>query len=414
MTSSGTPPYRPREITSSLRRALATMPVVALTGMRQVGKSTLLRREPTLAGRRYLSLDDFATLEAARRDPEALLAGEEPITIDEAQKASDLLSVIKQSVDRDRRPGRFLLSGSANFALLQDVAESLAGRAVYLVLSPFSRREIEGTTGQTPFLVGFANRPSLPPVRPSARRVEAAEVLAGGMPSVCLGQVVDPSLWYLGFVQTYLERDIRDLARVADLVSLHNLLVLTALRTGQVLNISGIARDAKLKSATATRHLGLLEASFVVRRLGPFLANRATRLIKSPKLYMTDPGLVCHLAGLTEPAEAERDPLWGALLETWVALNLLSILEAHWPTARLHFWNVQGRHEVDFVIEAGRTSLAIEVKAAARWDERDLSGLRALLAATPGCQAAILAHNGTDAVSLGDRLWAIPLGMIVG
>lgn len=405
--------YYQRDITPLLLAALRVMPVVMLTGMRQVGKSTLLQHVPELAGRRYVSLDDFAQLEAARRNPEAFVSGDEPLTVDEAQKCPELLAVIKRAVDRDRRPGRFILSGSANFALLRDITESLAGRAVYLTLHPFSRREIVGAVAREPFLVRFFRSGAVADGEPAVRPVSSAEVTRGGMPPVCLGLAGDPALWFRGYEQTYLERDVRQLSQVADLISFRKLLVLTALRTGQILKVSELARDAGLSTTTAARYLGLLEASFVVRRLGPCLANRASRLIKSPKVYLTDSGLACHLAGISGDADPELDPLWGSMFETYVAANLSAILEARWPEARLSFWHIQGRHEVDFVVEVGRETLAIEVKAGSRWSDRDLSCLRAFLASTPGCRAAILAHNGTDVACLGERLWAIPLGLLL-
>lgn len=234
------------------------------------------------------------------------------------------------------------------------------------------------------------------------------------MPPVCLGDIADPQVWFKGYEQTYLERDVRALSQVADLTVFRNLLMLAALRTGQILKASELARDAKLSAATVSRYLGLLQISFVIRLLEPSLNNRSSRLIKSPKLYLTDSGLAGYLTGASSPdASSPGDPIWGALLENHVATNLAALLEAHWPSARLFFWSIQGRQEVDFVIEAGRKTLAIEVKAATRWHERDLGGLKAFLAATPSCQAGILAHNGTDAVSLGDRLWAVPLGMLL-
>lgn len=404
--------YYPREISPVILDALADMPVVVVTGMRQVGKSTLLQREPQIAQRRYVTLDDFAHLEAARRNPEGFLGGAEPLTIDEAQKCPELLPVIKRMVDRDRSPGRFLLSGSANFALLRDITESLAGRAVYLTLHPFTRREIAGSLKEEPFLVRFFHSAHIPAGQSGIRPVEASEIQRGGMPSVCLGEVRKPRLWFKGYEQTYLERDVRELSRVADLIAFRHLLLLTALRTGQILKVSELARDAKLNAVTAGRYLGLMEASFVIRRLGPHLANRASRLIKSPKLYMTDSGLACHLAGVSAP-DSTDEPLRGALYETYVAQNLSGIVEAHWPDARLSFWNVHGRHEVDFVIEVGREVLAIEVKAASRWNDRDLSGLKAFLSGSPHCRAAILAYNGTQAVQLDERLWAVPLGMLL-
>jgi hypothetical protein len=390
------------------------MPVVILTGMRQAGKTTFLRNQPGLEGRRFVTLDDFAELRAAQADPERFIASDQPLTIDEAHKCPDLLNVIKMAVDRKRTPGRFLLSGSANLLLLKGVSESLAGRAVYLPLHPFNRRETGGRTDRRPYIMEFFHKAELPPQTKAPQPISPQEVLAGGMPIVCLGGVQDHALWFRGYEQTYLERDIRDIAQVENLMALRGLLRLGALRTGQLFNLSHFGRDVKLSALTTSRYLSLLEASFVVYRLAPYLRNRSSRLIKSPKLYQTDAGLAAYLAEFhISDRLALGDPLYGALFETYIAQNLLAIIEAQWPRARLYFWGVHGRHEVDFVVEAERECLAVEVKASSRWDERDLAGLKAFLAATPNCKAAVLGYNGTEAVALGDRLWAVPLALLL-
>lgn len=403
--------YLPREISQRVERALDALPVVVVTGLRQTGKTTFLRHDPKLSGRRYVSLDDFATLEAARRDPEALLAGSEPLTIDEAQRCPELLVALKRAVDRRRAKGHYLLSGSANFALLKGVTESLAGRAVYLTLSPFTRRERVEATRDRPVVLRLLHT-GMPP-KTESDRVRDSDVLAGGMPVAALGAAKDRDLWFLGYEQTYLERDVRSLAQVADLVSFRNLLRLAALRGGQILNASELARDAKMTTATANRYLGLLETSFVITRLAPHLRSKTTRLIKSPKLYVADSGLAAHLTAVRDLHATADEPLRGALFETYVHQNLLGILAAQEERVELAFWNVQGRHEVDFVLTSGRRSLAIEVKAASRFTERDASGLRAFLDSTTGAVAGVLAYNGHEVVSLGDRIFAVPLGLLL-
>ncbi|HEY3999420.1 MAG TPA: DUF4143 domain-containing protein [Candidatus Xenobia bacterium] len=157
-----------------------------------------------------------------------------------------------------------------------------------------------------------------------------------------------------------------------------------------------------------------METSFTLHKVGPYLPNRSSRLVKSPKTYLADAGLAAHLAGVLDLDPAADEPLRGALVETYVVQNLTSLLESWWPAASLSYWNVQGRHEVDFVLEEGRACLAIEVKAATRWSPRDLAGLRAFLDTTPHCRAAVLAHNGTQAARLDERLWALPLGHLLG
>jgi predicted AAA+ superfamily ATPase len=402
--------YLSREITPRLERALRQLPVVVLSGLRQSGKSTLLQHEPTLArGRAYRTLDDFATLAAARANPESLLA--DPAILDEVQRCPELLLALKQRVDEARRPGRFILSGSANLALLGHVADTLAGRAGYFTLHPMTRRELRRKTDRPPFLATFLNSPTLPARK--AEPVSEQEVLTGGLPPVCLGPAEGVAEWFRAYVQTYVERDVRQLSQITDLVAFRTLAQLAALRTGQVLVISTLARDAKLNAVTAGRYLDLLEASFLIQRLPPFLKNRSSRLVKSPKLYFTDSGLAAHMAGVSSLEPGRDDLLRGAFFETYVAHNLAALLEAHLPDARLAYWHEQGRHEVDFVIEANRTVVGIEVKAATRWSEADLSGLRAFLERTPACGAAVLAYNGKEAAKLDDKVWAIPLGHLL-
>jgi predicted AAA+ superfamily ATPase len=383
---------------------------LVLTGLRQAGKSTLLRNETELAsGRTYSTLDDFATLAAARSNPESLLTG--PVILDEVQRCPELLVAVKASVDERRQPGRFILSGSANLALLGHVSETLAGRAGYFTLHPMTRREQRAATGPEPFLMKFLKSPLAPPG--ACDPLTDTEVLTGGLPPACLGEPDGVSEWFRAYVQTYVERDVRQLSQVTDLVSFRTLAQLAALRTGQVLAISALASDAKLNAVTAGRYLSLLEASYLIRRLPPFLKNRSLRLVKSPKLHFTDSGLAAHLAGVASIDPNRDGNLRGALYETYVAQNLCALLDAHLPDAQLSYWHEQGRHEVDFVIETDRKVFAVEVKAATRWSASDLSGLRAFVERTPDCLAAVLAYNGTQAVKLEERLYAIPLGHLL-
>jgi len=406
------PDYHARDISAEVARALKSMPVTVVTGMRQTGKTTFLRSEPSLSDRTYISFDDFAQLEAAKSDPDGFLSQGSPMTIDEAQKCPEIFGAIKRAVDKKRISGRFLLSGSANFTILKNITESLAGRAVYLAIHPFNRREVARNTGEEPFIKKFFEKQDLRPARP-ARSVRPEDIMLGGMPTVCLRQVKDPAVWFKGFEQTYLERDVREMSQIGNLMALRALLRLAALRTGQLLSPSELGRDAKLSAATASRYLSLFDASFLITRIAPYLGNRASRLIKSPKLYLSDSGLAGYLASVDPGSDVRQDPLFGALFETYASQNLLSILAAKWQSAGLYFWAVQGRNEVDFVIESGRACLALEFKSAARWHDRDLAGLKAFLSATPHCKAAILCHNGEDAVKLGEKLWALPVGLVL-
>ncbi len=402
--------YLPRDIADQVVSALADMPVVVLTGMRQTGKSTFLQQQPELAGRKYVTLDDFAQLAAAKADPDSFVDSVEPLTIDEAQRCPELFVAIKRAVDKKRVPGQFILSGSANFLLMKNISESLAGRAVYFNMHPFNRRERHGQTAATPFIKRFFKEQSIAGLG-EVPAITSAEIVNGGMPSVCLGELKESTFWFKGYEHTYLDRDIRDLGRIGDIIPFRGLLHLAALRTGSILNVSDLGRDARLKSATVTGYLSVMELSCICYRMAPYLRNPASRLIKSPKFYLGDAGLACFLAEVEELVP--DSPYKGAMTETFVAQNLVSILHATWMRANICFWNIQGRHEVDFIIETGNSCLAIEVKAAERWEQSDLTGLKAFLAATPHCLAGILAYNGTAPVRLGEKLWALPLSLLL-
>jgi predicted AAA+ superfamily ATPase len=401
--------YMPREITPAIISALDDMPVIAITGMRQTGKSTFLQQQAELQGRKYITLDDFAQLAAARANPDGFIETDKPIIIDEVQRCPELFIAIKRAVDRKRSPGKYILSGSANFLLMKNISESLAGRAVYFNIHPFTRRELNEQLSDKPFIRKFFENPSIESL-PEAPPIPLSEIIKGGMPSVCLGSMKNTTNWFKGYEQTYLERDIRDLSRIGNIIPFRGLLHLAALRTGGILSISELGRDARLTSATVSNYLSIMEVSCIFYRLAPYLKNPASRLIKSPKFYMGDSGLACYLAGKEDLTD---DPLKGAIVETYVAQNIVGIIDSAWPQANLYFWNIQGRHEVDFIIESGDSCIAVEVKASERWDKGDLAGLKTFTAATPHCKAGILAYNGTTPVSLGGKLWAIPLAMLL-
>lgn len=404
--------YFERDLASTVLRALKNMPVVAITGLRQTGKTTFLQHQFPSEARRFVSFDDFAQLSAAKSDPDRFVDSDEPLTIDEAHKCPEIFTAIKRIVDKERKPGQFLLSGSANFTLLRGITESLAGRSIYFQMHPFSRREIDRRVGEQPFLERFfENRQT--PKQKEFKPVKSEEILKGGMPTVCLGDVEDRTFWFKGYEQTYLERDIREISQIENIVAYRNLLHLVCLRTGQILNVSQFGRDAKLPSATTSRYVSLLETSFVISKLNPYLRNKASRLIKSPKVYISDSGLAFFMVGVDKFRMDYQEPLLGALFETYIAQNLFAIITARWKEAQLYFWSIQGRNEVDFIIEVGRSCLALEVKSSTRWQKNDLSGLEAFLAATPHCVAGVLCYNGTEAVRLGERLWALPLGLVL-
>ena len=404
--------YFQRDLAPAVGKALRNMPVVVITGLRQSGKTTFLQHEFPTDKRRFITFDDFAQLSAAKADPDHFVTTDEDLTIDEAHKCPEIFTAIKRVVDKKRRPGQFLLSGSANFMLLKKITESLAGRSVYFGMRPFTRREINERVAENSFLESFFEEQTIPG-RGKYKPIKPGEILNGGMPSICLGSIEDRTFWFKGYEQTYLERDIREISQIENIIAYRNFLHLACLRTAQILNLSQLGRDAKLSSITTSKYLSILETSFILSKLNPYLRNKASRLIKSPKIYISDSGLACYMAGIHALQVDEREPLLGAMFETYIAQNLISIVGGRWKEAELYFWSVQGRHEVDFIIEAGRNCLAIEVKSSARWEKKDLSGLEAFVNSTPPCVAGILGHNGTEAVRLSEKIWALPLDLIL-
>lgn len=402
--------YKPREIAKPLLEALDNMPVVVLSGMRQTGKSTLLLKQPEFKNRKYFTFDDLSVLRAAKEHPENLFESGEPITIDEAQKYPEILNHIKREVDKNRKPGKYIISGSSNFLLLKNCVESLAGRAVYLTLRPFTRRELLGNTHESPAIVHFIQKGSFPARQTS--KVRFQEVSTGGMPSVCLGEVKNPAIWFRGYEQTYLERDIRMLTQVADIGGFHTLLQLVALRNAQILKQSELSRESKLNAMTVSRYISLMETSCVLYRVLPHLKNRTSRLVKSAKVYMSDTGLARALSG-TGAVEA-NEMLRGALWENYVVNNLESLLHSYLPDTNITYWNIQGRYEVDIILESGNTTIAIEVKSGSRYDSRDLTGLRAYMNSSKNCIAGILAYNGTELLKLDDKIYAVPIPLLIG
>lgn len=396
----------PRLVTHSLLDRLRVMPAVVVTGARQTGKSTLVQ-DLVPGGRSYFSLDDLDVVDAARRDPEALVGGSGPVTLDEVQREPDLLHAVKRAIDKDRKPGRFLLTGSANLLLMRKVSESLAGRASYLTLWPMTRREQRGlgrcglwddllATRDQNWLDLLAAQPDEPEDwRALARR--------GGFPTpaVHLSKAADRAVWFDGYVRTYLERDLQTLSAVAALPDFRRLMRAACFRLGQLLNQTELGRDVALPQPTVHRYLNLLETSYVLVRLPAYAVNRTKRLIKSPKLYWGDTGVALHLAEGADPN--------GAHLENLVLQDLLAWRDARLEQAELFYWRTTIGEEVDFVIEAGGRLLPIEVKASGRprlGDARHLRTFRAEYGRK--ARAALLLHTGKTLEWIAPDVLAVP------
>jgi len=401
----------PRLVGAALTERLRVMPAVVVTGARQTGKSTLV--EHLVPGkRRYATLDDLDVLDAARRDPEILVGGKNPITLDEVQREPGLLRAVKHAIDRDRSPGRFLITGSANLLLMRQVSESLAGRASYLTLWPMTRREQRGLgrCGRWDELLATPDANWRDLLAAGEDRAEDWRVLArhGGFPTpaLALSETAERQIWFDGYVRTYLERDLQDLASISALPDFRRLMRATCLRLGQLVNQTELGRDVALPQPTVHRWLNLLETSYLLVRLPAYAVNRTKRLIKAPKVYWGDIGVALHLAGVEEPR--------GAHLENLILQDLLAWRDARIDQTELAYWRTSIGEEVDFVIETGGKLLPIEIKATARPRLADIAHLRTFRAEYgKKARAGLLLHTGNALEWLADDVLAAPWWRVV-
>jgi hypothetical protein len=401
-----------RHIESALRRALADTRVVLLHGARQTGKSTLARQLASDLGGRYLTLDDDTLLGVARSDPTALVRATVGLTvIDEVQKAPELFRAIKLEVDRDHRPGRFLLTGSANVFLLPRLSESLAGRLEVLSLLPLSQDELAGRAVSFPDAL-FAGGEWRVRKRPTDRVDVCARIVRGGYPEACSRQSDDRrSAWFRSYISSLLQRDVRDLANIEGLTDLPRLLGLLAARSSALLNMSEVSRATGIAHSTLRRYLSLLEATFILQPLPAWATNAGKRFVRSPKVHLLDSGLAAYLRGDSDPARLAASPDLGPLLESFVLQEVRKQLGwSRQAATTWHFRTPAGR-EVDIVLEApGGRVAGIEVKASASIDRGDFAGLDALAAAAGRkFVRGVVIYLGDHAVPHGKGLWALPV-----
>ncbi|HUP23106.1 MAG TPA: ATP-binding protein [Thermoanaerobaculia bacterium] len=401
----------PRLVTHSLAERLGVMPAVVLTGARQTGKSTLAQ-DLAPGERRLYSLDDLDVLDAARRDPETLVGGAQPVTLDEVQREPALLRAVKRAIDRRRRAGQFLLTGSANLLLMRGVSESLAGRASYLTLWPMTRREQrgEGRCGLWEELIATPDEGWLELVTSQPDEPEDWRALArrGGFPTpaVHLRTARERAIWFDGYVRTYLERDLQDLSSIDALPDFRRLMRAVCLRLGQLVNQTELGRDVSLAQPTVRRWLNLLETSYLLVRLPAYSVNRTKRLIKTPKLYWADTGVALHLS--------EQDDPTGSHLENLVLHDLLAWRDARLDRAEVLYWRTATGEEVDFVIETGGRLVPVEVKATTRPRLGDAAHLRSFRAEYgKKARAGLLVHTGKTVEWLAPDVLAVPWWRVV-
>ncbi len=405
-----------RHITERVLEALADTPVALVSGARQTGKSTLVQSpEFSGQGRQYFTFDDPGVLAAAQHDPNGFIAGlNTPVTLDEVQRVPQLFPAIKIAVDQKRDAGRFLLTGSANVMLLPKLSESLAGRMEVLTLWPFSQGEIEG--GSEEFIDLLFSQRSVWTVRKSEKQKELwGRVLAGGYPpAIARDAGARRKAWFRSYLMTILQRDIRDLANIADLAAVPRLLSVVAARAGGLLNFADLSRTLALPQTTLKRYFALLEATFLVQMLRPWSGNLGQRAIQTPKVYLNDTGLLAHLLGLTRERLETDAGLAGGVLENFVLMELLKQSSWSEDPPQLFYWRTAAGQEVDFVLEDSAGRLAgVEVKASATLGANDVRGLQALAHAVGKRWArGVVLYTGTVVVPFAENLHGLPLPLL--
>lgn len=408
-----------RHITKHILQALSDTPVVVLHGARQTGKTTLARQiADTQHPAKYITFDDLNMLGAAQRDPAGFVAGlKGSVVLDEIQRAPELLLAIKESVDNDRQPGRFLLTGSASVMNLPRIADALVGRMELLTLWPLSQGEIAGHEE------GFVDRlfsDTLLDMASTIKKEEGASwqelARAGGYPEAISRRQQDRRhSWFDAYLNTILIRDVRELSNITGLSDLPRILEVLSSRAGGLLNYADLARDAGMNQVTFKRYFTLLQAIFLVQPLQPWHSNRVKRLMKSEKLYLCDTGLLSRLLNIS-PNDLVRDSkVKGVMLENFVAMELMKQISWSKTRPQLHHFRDYKGNEVDFVLESGsgRKVVGIEVKASSTIGHDDCRGMR-ILSESLGKNflRGVVLYAGKEVVPFADNIHAVPLKML--
>ncbi|MBN2405173.1 MAG: ATP-binding protein [Coriobacteriia bacterium] len=406
-----------RNLKSQLKAALSRSPVVLLNGARQVGKTTLARElvsEGAFA--RYSTLDQLAVLDAARTDPEGFVSADaDPIVIDEVQLEPRLFRAIKAEVDRDRRPGRFLLTGSADLSVMPTASDALVGRMETLTLWPLSQGEIAGVRETfIDALLGPADAWHPAAGSTFERAALASAICAGGFPEPLLRAGADREPWFRSYTELVVRRDIAERTDISGLAAMPRLLALLAARTMTLVSLAEVARSLEMPATTVRRYVDLLQAAMLVRMVPAYAGDLARRVVKSPKVAVIDTGLAASLAGLS-PESIQADPVqFGRLAETFVVNELERQLGWSSAGARLMHARTAAGREVDVVIEARDGRIAgVEVKAGRTVGSGDFAGLKALRQATgERFTRGVVLHTGTDVVPFSSDLWAVPMNAL--
>lgn len=400
-----------RKITKDVQEYLRHFPSILITGARQVGKSTLAIG---LGIEHYVTLDDIATYQSAKADPKGFIMSlQKPVVIDEIQRVPELFVAIKEQIDQDRTPGRFILTGSSNLQSFRNLSDSLAGRIGIIDLYAFNLAEIYDTSGNFIDQV-FSGQPFMNNDTPIALE---RHVIEGGFPEVqSIEHPKTRMLWFASYIRTYIERDLHDVANIRNLDSFMRLYLMLALRSGNLLNKAALGRDSDLDTKTLENYLGILRNTYQISLLKPYFNNAMKRLVKMPKLFMLDSGILCHLLKITTPEALYESREKGAIYETFVMSELIKANTYAQQPVEMSFYRTSDGKEIDFILDNGAKLVAVEIKASQSVSATDFKHIKSFIAEQPDrMKQGIVMYTGARVLPFGEYegvpLWAMPIAL---
>lgn len=399
--------YIQRRISDRIKTALLVNPAVVLTGARQVGKSSVIQNLTGVKILDYYNMDSFSDIEILKSGAEQILSKPGITAIDEVQKYPAVLNSVKAAIDKSGRKKKFILSGSANMLLAGRVSESLAGRASYIRMGPFTAGEFTGAAGIN--ILDAVTAGKQIQVRRPGKKFDLKRALWAGMMPVPLLRLKNRLIpeWWQGYVETYLERDMRDVSSISDLGDYRKFMKILAFFAGSTLNETTVSRESGISQPTIHRYINLLETTNIVTRIPAYHGNRKKRVLKTPKLYWFDTGIINYLKGIYAP-----QPVNGIMFEHFILNHLMSWASLKSPSASIYYWRTVKGEEVDFIVEHAGRLTAIEIKTADTVSQKDAAGIYEFMKSYPEAAAGIILYTGGEVIRLGADVYAVPYGGI--
>ena len=403
--------YLKRSIREDIENYLKYFPVLLISGARQVGKSTLVLH---LGIENYITLDDINMYQMAKNDPKGFIEHlQKPVIIDEVQRLPQLMITIKECVDKERVNGQFILTGSASLSGFKDISDSLAGRIGIVELYPLSLKEKYGIKGNTIDLLASDLDNYL--LKKYDNSLIVQNIIDGGYPEILkIDNTKAKYLWFSSYIRTYIESDAKELANIRNMDKFINMYRLCILRSGNLFNKNELQKECGLDNKTFDSYFSVLTHTYQIKKLKPFFNNELKRLIKSPKIYAVDTGVLCHLLRIDSIELYENSSYKGDILETFIFNELLKAQSYAHSVPNISYYRTSDKKEIDFILEYGQGIIAIEIKASKSIDKSDFKHIYHLANQIPDIfQKGIVFYNGDTLIKIDDNMYAIPFGFLM-